>query len=330
MEERKILLVGAKGFWSRIDRIREFNLPVDPVLSIPLWIEDHLCPRVWGVVAADQTIGGEFLDRYPNLKVISRTGTGYDAIDIAEVKARGITVTRVAKLNAEAVAQTTVGYIFALCKNLVNLHAQMLQGQWTKEHESLLTGEMTVGIIGLGQIGRALTRKLHHLGFGGILGWTRRPDRPEILDLVETTELVTVDLDRLLRESDVVVVALALTDDTRHLLSREKLALMRPSSYLVNVCRGAVVDETALAEAVATERIAGVALDVFSDEPPTGSPFEAPYVQSLIDSARAGRQVILTPHCAGKTTVSVSRISRQVMRDLASVWAGDLTDVEVV
>jgi D-3-phosphoglycerate dehydrogenase len=330
MDEKKILLVGAKGFWSRRECIAEFDLPVEPVLCLSLEVEESLRPHVWGIVAADQTIDGTFLDQYPSLKAIARTGTGYDAIDIAAAKARGITITRVAKLNAEAVSQFAIGLIFSLCKNIPALHAGMLQGQWTKEHESLHTGELTVGVVGMGHIGRALANKLHHLGFHRVLGWARKPDRPEILDLVETTELEMVEFYSLFRDSDIVVVALALNDGTRRIVSREALALMQPSSYLINVCRGAVVDEEALAEVVAEGRIAGVALDVFSEEPPDGNPFETSYMRSLLESARAGRQVILTPHCAGKTHVSVNRISRQVAHNLAGVWTGDMTDVEVV
>jgi lactate dehydrogenase-like 2-hydroxyacid dehydrogenase len=333
MNEQKILLVGAKGFWSRVGYVEMFGLPVLPQFSDKLSVERELRPNVWGIVAADQEIGGEFLDQYPNLKVIARTGTGYDGIDIAAAKQRGITVTRVAKLNAEAVAQTTIGFIFALCKNIPALNAGMLEGKWMNEHESLHTGELTVGVVGLGQIGQALTRKLHMLGFHKIYGWTRRPEKPEILDLVETTELETIELDALLQQSDIVVLALALTNDTRQLISREKLALMKRSAYLINVCRGAVVDEMALAEAVGAEQIAGVALDVYSHEP---NPFEQNYMQSLRATAKKvmrdkkGPRIILTPHCAGKTNVSVERISKQVVKCLLGVWKGDLTDVEVV
>ena len=330
MADTSLIVVGAKGFWSRRHFLLDLNLPLKPVFDLALTVEESLRPRVWALVAADQEIDGAFMDLYPNLSTIARTGTGYDAIDIAAAHKRGVTVTRVAKQNAEAVAQTTIGYIYALCKNLLGLHAEMLQGKWTKEHESLHTGELTVGIVGLGHVGRALAYKLHHLGFGRIFGWARRPERPEILDLVETTELETVELDHLLRESDIVVVTLALNEGTRRLLNRSRLMLMKPSAYLINVCRGAVTDEEALAEMVAEGFIGGVALDVFSDEPPTGNPFEQGYIRSLIESARAGRKVILTPHCAGKTHVSVDRISKQVAHNLAGVWTGNLDEVEVV
>lgn len=324
-----VIVVGAKGFWSQ----RNVVCPLLPdgiefLFDDQIRATDGVRDRVAALVVADQRVTGPLLDCFPNLQVIARTGTGYDNIDLAAARARKIIVTRVAKLNAEAVSEFALGLIFELVKNFTRLHESMMRGEWTRPN-ALRLSDLTVGIIGLGTIGRSVALKLHHLGARRILGWNRRP-RPEIDQLAETSRLEPTDRDELLCHSDVVILTVALGPETARLIGERELALLKPTAFLINVCRGAVVDEEALARRVAEGAIGGVALDVFSVEPPGGAIHETAFMRSLQESARQGRRVLLSPHVAGLTDRSVERISQQVAHNIAGVLKGDLTDVELV
>ena len=328
--EKTIVLVGAKGFWSMRERVHNLLPPL-----VQLVYHEHLrldCEdgrNVQALVVADQPIGPAVLDQYPGLKTIARTGTGYDNIDLVETRKRGIVVTRVAQLNAEAVSEFTLGLIMELTKN-ISLHNQHMLEECWKRVESIRLCDLSVGVVGLGTVGRSLSLKLHHLGAKRILGWNHRL-RPEVDALCETSRLeYFTELEALLVQSDVLVLSVSLTTETRGLIGKRELSLMKPGAFLVNVCRGAVVNEEALARFVAEGRLGGVALDVFSAEPPASSPFSEPFMQSLLQSARAGRKVILTPHTAGITTRTVELISLQVARNIAGALSGNLDGVEVV
>ncbi len=327
MTTKQVVLVGASGFWQWKAFLTEKCLPLRLRFEEKLIAPPKLNPFVWGLVAADQPIDGEFMDQYPNLKTIARTGTGYDAIDIAAARERGVTVTRVAKLNAEAVSEFALAHILAHAKNLVAHHERMVRGEWNRV-SSLRIADLVVGIVGLGTIGHALASTLHILGVRHLRGWNRTL-RPDVRALAESTGLELATLDEVFTKSDVVVVAVALTPDTIGLVSRQLLMRMKPGALLVNICRGAVVDEQALADIVYLGGVSA-ALDVFSVEPPSGDVFRVPFMQKLRATERSRSRVLLSPHLAGKTTRSDELIAEQVARNLAGVWTGDLTDVEVV
>ncbi len=329
----RIVIVGGQGFWGAREVVRSL-LPPDIELhfSMELEIEEKRRGQVCALVVADQKIDGELMDKYPNLRTVARTGTGYDAIDTAAAKKRGIVVTRVAKLNAEAVAEFVLAHIFAFAKNIHVHHRNMMRSDWNRI-ASRRIADLTVGIVGLGTVGRELARKLHLLGVKKLIGWNRTM-RPEVRVLAESTEIeVGTDansLSALCEKSDVVVLAVALTRDTHRLISALHLSLMKPRTFLINVCRGAVVDEVYLARRIEEGMFAGVALDVFSVEPPEGNLFETAYMRSLRESSRVGETVILSPHLAGKTERSDLLISQEVARNIAGVLKGDLSLVEVV
>ena len=334
MDTRRIVIVGARGFWNMRSRVLDMlpsglHLHFDDALGI----DGEKWSRVCAVVVADQTVDAALMERYRNLKVIARTGTGYDAIDVPEAHRRGIIVTRVAKQNAEATSEFALTVLFALAKNLTPLHSAMLRSKWAHASGPLygtLLSDMTVGVVGLGHVGRSVVRKLDALGVGHILGWNRST-RVEMSGLYAVTRFARTAWDTLFKTSDAVILSLALTQETKGIVSANTLALMKPTAFLINVSRGSVVDEEALAEAVGGCKLGGVALDVFSTEPPPDwTLFEKPFMRSLMASAEMGRNVILTPHNASRTKNVVLHISEQVARNISGVLTDSMEGVEIV
>ena len=216
----------------------------------------------------------------------------------------------------------------ALSRKIAHLHEAMIMEKWERKSGMLLT-EMTVGIVGLGTIGRSLSRKLNALGVKRLLGWNRTL-RDTVVESAAEHRVELCKLDNVLAESDAVVIALALAPETKKLIDSKKLSLMKARAFLINVSRGAVVDEEALADAVADGKIAGVALDVFSVEPPLQDPFSEPFMKKLIECDRAGKSVILSPHNAFFTENAYKAISLHVAKNIVGVLEGALDDVEMI
>lgn len=220
------------------------------------------------------------------LKMICITATGYDNVDIPYCRERGIAVCNVPGYSTDSVAQWTVAAVLALATHLVTYRAHVHEGRYTAGgspnmlspvwHE--LAGR-TWGVVGCGNIGRRVAAVAKALGCR-VLVYRRKSD----------PDYETVELDTLLKESDVVTIHLPLNDSTRGLISREKIALMKKNAIVVNVARGAVTDEAALAEAIEKEQLGGLSVDVYSAEPlPGDHPF-----QRILDRPN----VLLTPHSA--------------------------------
>lgn len=330
MAEKEIVLVAAGGFWAVRDIIERqvFRDKFEMVNAPDFNVFDLAKSRVVAIVIADQKCGPELMDRFPNLKTIARTGTGYDNIDVASAKERDIIVTRVSALNAESVSDFALGLLFSLSRNIAQTNRDMTLSLWERK-KGMLLSEMTVGVIGLGAIGSFLAKKLRVLGARRILGWNRT-DRPKVRELSKEYGLELVGMTELVSESDAVIVAVALTPDTKNLLDYYALACMKKTALLINVARGAVVNEESLATFIANGWIGGTAIDVFSVEPPLGSPFEQPFVKKLIQSYHEGRNVILTPHNAWLTESTVEKVSLQVARNVKGVLEKNFDGVEVI
>lgn len=220
----------------------------------------------------------------PNLRLISIWGTGTDHVDLEACRARGIAVVSTPGANAHAVAEHAIALMLAALRRIPATDADLRAGRWARDPIAQLEGRM-VGLAGLGAIGR----RVAHLAaaFGAkLLAHTQTPDHGR----AAAVGARAVPLDALLRESDVVTLHLRLDEDTRGILGRDRLALMKPAAWLINTARGALVDRNALIEALRTNRIAGAALDVFHDEPLPAD-----------DALRSLPNVVLTPHVAGNT-----------------------------
>ncbi len=243
----------------------------------------------------------------PDLRVISRTGVGFDAIDVAAATRRGIAVCTTPGANHHSVADLALALILACARGLVRGDRWVRSGGWMPQPEGIELRGATVGVVGTGLIGREVVKRLS--GF-----------EPRILayDVVQTPELVErfgvryVSLGELLAGSDFVTLHAPLLPETRGLIGVDALRTMKPSAFLVNTARGPLVDERALAEALAAGTIAGVGLDVFEEEPlPPSSPL------------RELENVILLPHVAGVTGASRVAMSRMSVENAALVLRGE-------
>jgi len=220
----------------------------------------------------------------PKLRLISIWGTGTDNVDLKAAAARGITVTNTPGANAIAVAEHTVALMLALVKQLAPVDQAIRQGGWPRNLVPQLRGKR-LGIIGTGLIGREVAAMGKGLGLD-VAAWTFHPDP----SLAANLGFRYVELDELLRTSDVLSIHLRATPDTHHFLNRGRLGLMKPGAILVNTARGSLVDEAALVECLRDKKLAGAGLDVFETEPlPPGHP-----LTTLPN-------VLLTPHAAGMT-----------------------------
>lgn len=228
------------------------------------------------------------LSQCPKLRYLSVAFTGLDHIDLAYCREHNIAVQNAAGYSTTAVSELAVGMMLDLLRNIVTLNEVIRQGG---SRGTFLGRELrgkTVGIVGTGAIGTATARLL--LAFGArVVAWSRT-QRPE----VKALGVEYMPLDDLLRHSDIVSLHVPLTDQTRHLIGREQLALMKPSALLVNTARGPVCDIAAVGQALVDGTIAGAAFDVFEQEPPL------PVDHLLLSS----RRCLVTPHVAFATEES--------------------------
>lgn len=239
----------------------------------------------------------------PSLRIVARLGVGLDNIAVSEATRRGIWVTNVPDYCIEEVSDHAVAMLLAWARGLVHFDREVRAGRWEPASARLRrVRDLTCGIIGLGRTGRRTAEKL--LGFGvRLLGHSRTGD-------ITVAGIETTTLADLLSRSDVVITHVPLTAQTHHLLDRERIALMKPGAFLVNVSRGAVIDTSALIDALASGRLAGAALDVLEDEPrvPPG----------LLRS-----NVILTPHIAFSSDASLRDLRRKASEEVVRVLRGE-------
>jgi len=249
-------------------------------------------------------LDAEALSLLPRARVLALHTSGSDNVDLPEATRRGLVVTNVKGVNAEQCAEFSLGLILATARQIRTGDIAIRQGLWaSRTQTSLDLYGATVGVVGLGLIGRAAVGRLRAFGVR-LLCHTRTPDPA----FGEEMGLTYTDLDTLLRESDVVSLYASLNDHTRHMIGARELDLMKPSAYLVNIARGELIDEAALIEALRTSRIAGAGLDVFETEPLTESPLFA------LDN------VVLTPHQAGlAASAKVGAALRAVNNALAAL-----------
>jgi len=216
----------------------------------------------------------------PKLKLLSLWGTGTDNVDLAAASRHGVTVTNTPGVAAVSIAEHSLMLTLAVARKIIGLHNRTVAGEWAKGQSIQLHGK-TLGIIGLGAIGRQFARLGQGIGMK-VVAWTMHPNPALGFDLVE--------LEDLLRTSDVISVHLRQSPQTLGFLGREQLAMMKPGAILINTARGPIVEEAALIEALQSGHLAGAGLDVFDMEPlPKGHPL------TQCETA------VLTPHCAGVT-----------------------------
>lgn len=256
------------------------------------------------VVRNRTRVDAELLDAAPRLGVVLRAGVGLETIDVAAADGRGIVIVAPLGANATSVAEHTLALALALARDLVAHDRAVRAGRWERRPGRELAGG-TWGLLGAGATGRAVARLATALDMR-VVGYDPFAD-PEA---VAAAGVTLVDLDEVTRAADVLSVHLPATPTTHGLVGHRLLGLVRPHCLLVNVGRGEVVDEAALAEALQAGRLGGAALDVRASEPPAPGP---------LDDAPG---LLLTPHVAGITAESQLRITEAIVGDLRALLAG--------
>jgi phosphoglycerate dehydrogenase-like enzyme len=297
------LLSGAGLAWEVVP-VKGGQLP-------PKAFTDYEALLIGGAKVSDAELKGES----GRLRVIARNGVGYDAIDTRALNRRGILLTNTPLPVRHAVASIAVAFILALSLRMPVKSRLAREGRWRERanYPGVGLSRRTLGIVGLGGIGRELVRLMKPYDMKILAA------DPNVASTAAADAGVGLcSIEDLMERSDFVVIACVLNDDTRHLLNAARLALVKPSAYLINVARGPIVDEKALITALQEERIAGAGLDVFEQEPPDPA-----------NPLFAMDNVISTAHCLCWTDSFLDAVARDAITGIINVVQGRLPDFVV-
>jgi len=292
--------------------IRErFSLTASPQVSPPsrAVLLKGLSEAHAAICTLTEQIDGEVLKAAPDLRVIANYAVGYDNIVVKEAKARGIVVTNTPDVLTETTADLTWALLLATARRLLEGDHMVRSGAWTGWEPTQLLGTdvygKTLGIIGMGRIGRAVARRA--MGFKMPVLYHNRGK----LDLsTQNDQWRQMSLQDVLAGSDFVSLHVPLTVETHHLIGEAELRLMRPTAYLINTARGAVVDEAALVAAVQAGRLAGAGLDVYEQEP------------ALHPGLRTLPQVVTLPHLGSATLHTRIQMGMICVQNILAVLEG--------
>lgn len=277
--------------------------------------EDELLAKLKGITASlagSEPYTRKVLEANPQLRVIARAGVGFDAVDVAAATEHGVAVTICPGTNQDAVAEHTFTLILALAKGLIGQHLATKEGKWPRGATIPLRGR-ALSIIGLGRIGKAVA--LRGIAFGmPVLAYEPLPDKA----FVEQHGVTLAPLDKVLAEGDYISLHVPLTPESKYLINKRTLGLMKQRAFLINTARGALVNEADLYQALKAGKIAGAGLDVFEQEPPGKIPlFE-------LDN------VVLTPHAAGVDLQSKDDMALASAQSIVALAAGGWPAPQIV
>jgi D-3-phosphoglycerate dehydrogenase len=264
-----------------------------------------------GVIVMYETVDGDFLDLLPDCRVVSRTGIGFDNVDLDAATERGVYVTNVPDYCIPEVSDHTLAHLLALERKIVDYNDRVKAGEWD-EHAGRTMRRIeggTLGLIAFGDIARAVAEKATAFGMDVI---AHDPYLDEA-DVAGTAVTLVDDRAAVLAESDAVSIHAPLTPATEGMIGADELAQMKETAFLLNTARGGIVDEDALADAVRDGDIAGAGLDVLAEEPPADD-------SPLLDL----HDVILTPHAAYNSAESVVELREKAARNVAAALAGEV------
>ncbi|WP_297421264.1 2-hydroxyacid dehydrogenase [Thermococcus sp.] len=271
------------------------------------------------IVSPLNPIPREVIERAKRLKVISCHSAGYDHVDVEAATERGIYVTKVSGWLSEAVAEFAVGLTIALLRKIAYTDRLMRRGEW-ESHAMIWSGfkevetvyGKKVGVLGMGAIGKAIARRMKAMGTE-ILYWSR--SRKE--DIEDEAGAVYRALEDVLKESDIVILALPATPETYHTINEERIKLLE-GKYLINIGRGTLVDEKAVVKAIEEGKLKGYASDVFEKEP----------VQEH-ELFKHEWETVLTPHYAGLSKEAMEDMGFQAVKNVLSVFRGKVPETLV-
>jgi len=270
-----------------------------------------LCKDADAIIAMPPWFPANLLKSCPKVRLVQTLTSGYNRLDIEGIIDLGIPVANNAGINAATLAEHTVGFILTLCRKMVALHTSVKEGRWQGGLDPDQLVELygkTVGIVGLGAVGKELAKRLK--GFDVRTIYHTRSEVPT--EVQQELNASPVSREQLLLESDFVTLHVPLTPKTRGMIGEQELAMMKPSSYLLNTCRGPVVDEAALYRALKEGLIAGAGLDVFEREPLTS---DSPLLQ--LDN------VVFSPHMSGSSHEGSARSVQFAYANVKRVLGGE-------
>jgi D-3-phosphoglycerate dehydrogenase len=297
--------------------LTELTLSVQPPEFEDVWLDDADPPdeRRRKLAEAEFFVGGRvdraLLEQMPNLRLVQMPGVGYEKIDVEACQQRGVPVAITPEGTITGVAEHAVMMMLAIYKHLAEAHDALRRGEWIHSRlrpVCLMLAEKRVGIVGMGRIGREVAKRLRGWEVELVYHDLRRlpPDEEERLSATY------LGLDDLLATSDVVTLHVFLSEGSRHLIGERELGLMKPTAVLVNTSRGDVVDEAALARALAERRLYGAGIDAWQEEP---TPPDNPILK--LDN------VLVTPHMATANRDAVVKKSRAVYANFQRVLRGE-------
>ena len=271
------------------------------------------------VILTNKTpLSAETIGKLPDLRFISVLATGVNPIDVAAAKNRGIPVANVPGYSTESVVQSTWAHLLNLASGLAFYADRVRDGGWTASPDFTFYGApltelagKTFGVVGFGTIGRRVAR------VAAAFGMKTLAYGPHLVPGTVTDGTPAVSLDDLFRQSDVVSLHCPLTAANRHLVHRERIALMKPTAFLINTARGPLIDPAALAEALNAGRLAGAGMDVLTTEPPTAD-----------NPLLSAKNCFMTPHNAWATLEARRRLMAETVENVRAFLAG--TPVHVV
>ena len=279
------------------DEVVELIKGIGEVVYQPDNLETALAGADALVVRSATKVDKALLDKAGKLRLVARAGVGLDNVDRAECEKRGIKVINTPGASRNAVAELALGLILCSMRNVQKAHLQMKNGTWDKKR---LTGSeiegKTLGIIGYGRIGSALGRKAAALGMN-VIAYSSQPWHEDGI------ALFIEEFDEFLAKADVISLHATLTGKNRHTINRETISKMKDGVFIINTARGALIDEDALYDACRSGKIAGTALDVYSEEPYKGKLLE-------LDN------VYFTPHIGAGTKEAQMRIGTELVERL--------------
>jgi len=239
------------------------------------------------IITGLETINDDLLSDLPKLKIIAKYGVGLDNIDLKACEARNVKIGWVGGVNKESVAEITIGFMLMLSRNLYLTSNQLKTLNWNKSGGFSLNGRC-IGIIGMGHIGKELVRLLKPFNASILIN-----DILDVSAFANENGLVQVEKEEIFKRADIITIHTPLTSETKNMVNKDTLAIMKSTASIINTARGGIVNEADLKEALINNRISGAALDVYEVEPPTDSTF-----LSLPN-------LICTPHIAGNAYQAV-------------------------
>ncbi len=308
------VLVTEKIADAGLDRLRAQGHEVDVSLAPS---PEELLERIKGadalIIRSATTVTAEVLEAGEDLKVVGRAGVGLDNVDVPTATKRGVMVVNAPQSNVLSAAEHTVALLLALARNIPQAHAALVQGRWERSKwEGIELSDKVLGVIGLGRIGKLVAQRASAFGMR-LVAYDPflSPDRARQLNV----ELM--ELDELVGVADFITLHVAKTPETIGMVGKELLAKAKPGLRVINVARGGIVDEAALAAAIVSGHIGGAAIDVFAAEPTTESPLFG------LDS------VVVTPHLGASTREAQDKAGDTIAEQVALALAGEFVPFAV-